>query len=261
MTIPSSGGNNPPISMYDVNSDPQDGFGLGWSMSAYRGQIYDNKSGGVGLLPAGPSISLSDFYGKRRVDAGSRSGFGSGSQTVPPYRTITIYVYGGSGGGGGGQGYLGYAGCSLDSAGSGTAGSGSTVGASGDAWYRSASGGSGGPGGGAGGPTPGANGAGADGSSPAGGGGGANQGSGSAGGAGGRGGKSTITLTNPILGGTGPVSGSAISYSIGGGGGRGGGGAGKGKFVYPSYWDCNLNGQNGDPGVNGNSGYGGMSWT
>lgn len=253
MTIP-SGGNNPPISINDINSDAQDGYSLGTNLNAYRGKIYDDKAGGVGVFSSGP-ISLSDFYGKRRVDGSSRSVSSSGNQTVPPYRTLTIYVYGAGGGGGGGKGFLGYAFCAVANGGNGGAGNPSSVGSPGQAWYITAAAGDGGGGGGAGGA--GANGAGADGNSPAGGAGGAgnNNANGSAGGSGGR---TQITLTNPVLGGTGPVSGTAISFSLGSGGGGGGGSPGVGT-AFPAT--CNFNGANGLTGGTGNTGYGGLVWT
>lgn len=63
MTIPSSG----TISLFQINGDNSDGYSLGTSLSAYRGQIYDKKDGTVGIFSTG-TISLSDFYNKRRID-------------------------------------------------------------------------------------------------------------------------------------------------------------------------------------------------
>jgi hypothetical protein len=254
MTLP-SGSNGGPISISDINSDAQDGYSLGTNLNAYRGQIYDNKSGGVGVFSSG-AISLADFYGRRRVDAGSRNVTTSGDQTIPPYRTITLYVYGAGGGGGGGKGDLGYAFCAVNNGNNGGTGNTSSVGSSGDAWYIVGAGGGGGPGGGNG-SSPGTDWSGADGSSPAGGAGGAGNDNPS-GNAGGKGGRTSITLTNPVLGGTGPTSGSPVPFSFGAGGGGGGGSFGFGSFP-PG--DCNPNGNNGSDGSSGASGKGGITWT
>jgi hypothetical protein len=257
MTLPSAGGNNPPISLWEINNDAQDGFGLGYSLSAYRNQIYDNKSGGVGLLPSS-SISISDFYGKRRVDSGANNSIPSGNYTVPPYRTITLYVYGGSGGSGGSQGFLGYVYCSLPAAGSGSAGGTSTCGSSGQTWYIVSGGGTGGGGQGSGVPAgstgSSSTGYGGDGYTP--------QGATGSGSAGGNGGSSMITLTNPILGGNGPSSGSTVSFAYGNRGGKGSKGAGVGHYnSYTGAADCNFNGSNGNDGADGSPGAGRSSWT
>lgn len=282
MTIPSNGGNNPPISMSDINTDSADGFNLGNNLNGYKGQIYHQKSdGSVGLFPTG-SISLSDFYGKRRVDAGivNDTSAGSKNYTIPPYRTISFTIRAGSGQGGGGSG------SSNDvnncGAGGGTAGSPGTysqLGSSNNSWYLYADGGGAG-GGGSGydgyGGTAGADGANASNYDtsvtnasygPAGTGLGRN---GMRGGYGGIGGKvTTITLTNPILGGSGPTSGSTTALVIGTCANAGGNGGVGGKMQ--QEWNgfslqnvCRQYGYGsggGGGGGSGVSGYMSASWT
>ncbi len=88
MTLPSSG----TISINDINTE----FALGNNLNAYRGQLYGTASGTAGVFASG-TITMSDFYNTKKVTAGS-TGLSSGSWTVPPYRTITFTVTGGSGG-------------------------------------------------------------------------------------------------------------------------------------------------------------------
>lgn len=282
MTIPSNSGNNPPISMSDINNDSADGFGLGDNLNGYKGQIYHQKSGGsVGLFPTG-SISFSDFYGKRRVDAGSGTDTTAGTKnyTVPPYRTISFTLRAGSGGGGGGGGGSNNSSsCAGIGGGSGGAGGSSIFGSSTDVWYLSCSGGGNGTGGTAN----------ADGVSPANGTDGSDAANydttlsrasagtaggdgGRAGGSGGRGGKlSTITFTNPVLGGSGPVSGNSVPLTIGNAGSAGSGGQGgnwqiSGNSGPPNWspiYSCARNsaGRDGGNGGAGAGGYLSASWT
>jgi len=285
MTIPINGGNFPPISMSDINSDITDGFSLGNNLSAYRGQIYHQKSdGSVGLFSTG-SISIGDFYGRRRVDAGSLNDTTAkvGTYTVPPYRTISFVLRAGSGGGGGGGGGTNDVNnCAGVGGNNGSAGGRSLLGTSGQNWYLYCDGGGNGTGGtGANAsvsPANGTNGsdaanydtslsrasAGSLGSGPG--------GSGRAGGSGGRGGKlSTVTFTNPVLGGSGPTSGSSLSLEIGAAGGGGGGGAGgnwqvSGNTGYPAWqpiYSCarNTPDRNGGNGGDGAGGYLTANWT
>lgn len=228
MTLPFAGGNNPPISINDINNDVEDGYGLGAKLSFYRGMVYDNKNGGMGVFPASGPIRLSDFYGRRRVDPGlfnAPSVGGSSSLIVPLYRTITIRLVGAGGGGGGGGGG-GDALCSGFSGTAGGAGGNTTFGATGAAWAFSATGGGGG--GGGDGDGQGLEENGATGSSvgfPFGENGGAGgrghdplTKNGMNGGAGGGGEIKSLTLTNPLLGGTGPSPGASIEFFIGFGG-------------------------------------------
>lgn len=265
MTIPSSG----PISISQISTDNADGYGLGYSLASYCGVLYDNNAGGVGVFPS-TNISFSSFYGRRRVDAGSRpySSTGSNSIVVPPYVTMTIYARAGGGGGGGGGGSTNGGGCNAYNGSSGNNGGSTTFGSSGNAWYLSPSGGSAGTGGTGqdgnqnAGPSGsnGADGAGYDGSvARASGGDGKNTGNG---GGGGGGGAQTITLTNPALGGTGPTSGATVAGFVGSGGGGGGYGQGRAlQGVYP-YVSCgNDDARNGASGASGANGIITLNWT
>lgn len=282
MAIPINGGNFPPISMSDINSDSTDGFNLGNNLNAYKGQIYDQKSdGSVGLFPTG-SISIGDFYGRRRVDAGSATDTTAGSKNykVPPYRTISFVLRAGSGGGGGGGGGSNNS-TSCGGAGgtSGGAGGASSFGNANDAWYMSCAGGGNGTGGGSNSDSssrqPGTNGADAanyDTSLSRAAAGTAGGDGGYAGGSGGRGGKaSTVTYTNPILGGSGPTSGSLLPLTVGNAGASGAGGAGGnwqiGGNTGPPNWtptyQCaqNTASRNGGDGGAGAGGYLSATWT
>lgn len=276
MAIPSSG----PISIADINADGADGFSFGNNLNAYKGQIYHQKSNGtVGLLPTG-EISLGDFYNRRRVDAGSvtDSSAGSKNYTIPPYRTISFVLRAGSGGGGGGGGGSNNStSCAGQAGNSGTNGGASSFGNSGNGWYMYCNGGGAG-GGGTGNqagvsPADGSNGADASNydtslSRAPGGSGGGN--GGRAGGSGGRGGKlSTITFTNPVLGGSGPTSGSSMPLTVGSYGPLGTRGLGGNWQIEsvnmdlsPNY-GCARNSADRD-GTNGGDGAGGYfyaNWT
>lgn len=84
-----------------------------------------------------------------------------------------------------------------------------------------------------------------------------------AGGFGGGGGLQTITLTNPVLGGTGPVSGSTISFNIGAGASNAGTYAKAGYYQIigglPNCGDAAI--WQGGPGLVGSNGSLAVSWT
>lgn len=203
----------------------------GNSLSNYRGKLFSDASSNAFVISSSAPISFSQLRSKSLVSSGSstQTTAGSSSYTIPLYKTITFTLKGGGGGGGGGGGTTNdINNCSGSTGSAGTAGGQSSFGNQGDAWRLVAAGGGGGSGGtkntGAAGAN-GTNGAGYDGVVAR-----ANGGTASAttnsGGLGGGGGVQTITLTNPLLGGTGPTSGSSISYIIGAGGSLGAGGSG-----------------------------------
>lgn len=232
-------------------------YGYGANLNAYRGKLYTNAA--VTTTTPFPNtsnpISMSVFYSTRKIPSGSITYTPASTVpfTVPPYNSIVIQVRAGGGGGGGGGGGTDNTGCNQNSAGgAGGAGTQSVFGNAGDAWRLVAAAGGGGGGGSKGNApySPGAqgtDGAGYTGSpsrSP-----GGNAGSGyspAPGGAGGGAGYQTITLSNPLLSGGGPTSGSSISYSVGGGGSAGPGGGG---IKYDAITPCA-----GDPGRNGGAG-------
>lgn len=238
MSIPSSGA----ISISQISTDNADGYGLGYALGSYRGQLYDNKAGGVGAF-SNNAIALGDFYGKRRVDAGSSS-YGPGSYTyvVPPYVTMTVQVYGAGGGGQGGFA-TGSGGCDPSQPGGGNNGGATTL-----SGIVSAPGGASGGNGGAGYGYVG------------GGGGGGNEGGASNGKDGGSGGYATVTFTNPALGGTGPASGSSISLTVGAGG-DGGGGAQSAYLAYNGFTYYCTGGSYANPGGGGGGGSAIFTWT
>lgn len=84
-----------------------------------------------------------------------------------------------------------------------------------------------------------------------------------AGGFGGGGGMQTVTLTNPVLGGTGPVSGSTISFNIGAGASNAGSFARAGYYQviggFPTCGDTTA--WQGGPGLVGANGSLAVSWT
>lgn len=260
MTLP-SGGNTPPISLSDINAE----FGLGTNLGAYRGGIWGKADDTSGVFAA-TNLKVSDFYSKAKVVAGSASNTtaGSGSFTVKPYKTITIVLRGGGGQGGGGGGTTNNTNtCNTPVAGSGANGVGSSFGSSGNAWNLNAAAGGGGAGGSGQSPgtngTQGTDGAGYDGAvARASGGGGS-----TTGGNGGGGGMQTITLTNPALGGTGPVSGSSIAYSLGAGGYQTNYGEGRSYVVnIYGFGSCNYDGNNnGGNGAKGADGSVTITWT
>lgn len=226
MTLP-SGSNLPPISLGDIHTE----FGLGTNLNAYRNGIWGKDDNTCGLFASG-SINISDFYSKKKVTAGSSTDStpGNKSVTIPPYRTVTFTLIGAGGGGGGGGGSTNNTGsCDTPPAPGGNSASGTSSFASGTTWALSAGGGGGG-GGGGGASNPYTGSAGANAStynstyvSRASGGGGN-----SSGGAGGGGGYATsITYTNPVLGGSGPTSGSSLAYLLASGGAGGEGGEGR----------------------------------
>lgn len=226
-------------------------YEYGTNLGVYRNKLYTNAAGTTtGIFPSAPnSISFSNFYSTRKIPSGSVVyGPSSGLFTVPPYNTISAYVAGPGGGGGGGNGYNG---CnnSLTVGGPGAGGAGTTVlGYSNETFYAYGNPGGGGNQGGFGG-----NGSAFpnnDGNGGAGGGGN---------GAGGTGGRAFISLTNPLAGGTGPVTGTTKAFAVYAGGG-GGAGAANSVFVYfngQAYCVGTGNSSSGSPGGNG---YVSISW-
>lgn len=215
MTLP-SGGNSPPISLADLNTE----FGYGTNLAAYQGRVIGTPGGGVKAFNSGAETKLSDFYGTNKVVGGSATLTSGSSYTIPQYRTIRITATAAGGGGGGGRGVSDGFCPGGDGSPGGTAAS-TSFGSSGANWYLSCNGG----GGGAGGPNSTA-GTTATGNAGNGANGGAAGTGGAAGGAGGAGAKSTTGyLTNPVLtSGAGPSSAGAVAMSIGGAGNGGGGG-------------------------------------
>jgi hypothetical protein len=229
MTLPASGA----ISISAINAE----FSRGTDLNAYRGTRWYLDNAGTGLFSS-TAISMSDFYSKRvnsPVTPGSTTLTSSQTFTVPLYSILTISLYGGGGGGQGGNG---------NTTGGGAGGNGGT------SSFGSYGSGGGGQGGGQGG----GNGAGFTTGCAAGGAGGAPNGPGSTGEAGGGGGLTTITLSNPIVGGNGPAVGAGVSVTVGGGGG--GGSAGNGIFYVgstPYPYNC-------APGGSGGAGSVVISW-
>lgn len=250
MTLP-SGGNSPPISLADLNTE----FGYGNNLAAYQGKVIGTPGGGVKAFNSGAVVALSDFYSTNKVASGGSATLTSGtSYTIPQYRTLRITVTAAGGGGAGGNGTTDGI-CLGNAGGSGTAAGNSSFGVSGDAYYVFCQGGGGaGPNFADGTTYNGSSGNGANGGS-----GGNAYGAGRTGGNGGAGAK-TITsyFSNPALSsGTGPTSAAAIAMAIGAAGGAGGGGAGQ-QFVFPS---CQFNGFNGSNGFAGGAASIVIEWT
>lgn len=241
MPLP-SGGNFPPISLADLNTE----FGYGTNLAAYQGKVIGTPGGGVNAFNSGAVVALSDFYGTNKVVGGSATLTNTAltSYTIPQYKTIRITVTAGGGGGGGGNGTTDGI-CTAGTGGSngGTAGN-SSFGASTNAFYVICQGGGGGSGGGGNGAN------GGNGLGGAGGAGGANYGGGS-GGTGGAGAKTTTSyFSNPVLsGGTGPTSAAAIALAIRAAGAGGSGGKGSQRnFSGIGCFANNLDGANGTVG-------------
>lgn len=249
MTLP-SGGNSPPISLADLNTE----FGYGTNLAAYQGKVIGTPGGGVKSINSGAVIKLSDFYGNNKVVGGSATLTSGSSYTIPQYKTVRITVTAAGGGGGGGNGTTDGI-CTAGTTGGygGTAGN-SSFGTSTDAFYVLCQGGGGGGPNGATGAT------GGNGLGGAGGGGGATYGGGG-GGSGGAGAKTvTSYFTNPVLSaGTGPTSAAAIAMAIGGAGG--GGSAGRGSQRNFSGIGCFFNNLDGGPGYAGGAASILIEWT
>lgn len=90
MTLP-SGGNNPPISLNDLNTE----YGYGLNFGAYVGKIIGDGAA-CKVVPAS-GISMSSFYGTNKVVNRASVGI-SGATVVPQYKTITLVVTGGQAG-------------------------------------------------------------------------------------------------------------------------------------------------------------------
>jgi len=205
MTLPSGG----TLSLLDIYNEAQlsptsPWYGKGANLGSYRGVQWWQDNSATGTFPSG-AISVSDFYSKRStspVTPGYQEYLSSGTYTftVPLYSTLTVTVKGGSGGGAGQSG-------NAASGGSGGDGTVSTFGKSPATVYATGDYGRGASPGGVG-----AAGSGSDGS-PAG---------GAGWGSGGASGKTTVVLTNPISGGSGPSVGASVTVVVGS---RGVGGA------------------------------------
>jgi hypothetical protein len=220
-----------PITMQQINAE----FGLGTNLNAYRGVRWYKDDASTGTFDT-TNIDMAEFYSKRAtspVTPGSQTFTSNGTFTVPTYSLLTVTIRGGSGGGAGGSGNV-----SVGS--SGSAGTASSFGIYGSGDF------------GRGGTISavGANGAGSDGT-PAGGAGGAGSAGGPAGYAGGAGGKTVLSLSNPVVSGTGPVVGSSVSVTVGSGGA---GGVGGSWVIYPV-------GGTAFPGSNGSSGSVVVQWS
>lgn len=256
MTLPASG----PLSLGGSASNSiNNEFGYGSNLGAYRNKLYTNAAGTTtSAFPFAPnSISFptgvaNTFYNTRKIPAGSVTyAPGSGTFTIPPYNTITFNVLAGGGGGGGGGGGSGGGGCPGDNGTSGTSGASSSLTASGWSGYTAAAGGAGGGGCGTGCSSSGSNGTSYNGGN-GGAAGAAGNGGGHAGGSGGAGQLINVTLTNPLLGGSGLSTGVVINYSVGGGGPKGGGGVGKNaNALGQCYNDGGVYGGDGGAGGNG----------
>lgn len=252
MTLP-SGGNNPPISLSDLNTE----FGLGTNLSAYRGKIYGKTDGTVGVFSSG-AINVSDFYATAKVVGGSDTLTSTSltSYKIKPYKTIRITVTAAGGGGAGGRG-SGDGFCDPGNGGNGTDAVASSFGVSGAAWYLSCAGGGKGFGNGTAGTTQTGNaGNGANGGAA-----GTNYGGSLSAGAGGAGAKSVVGyLTNPALsGGTGPASAATIALAIGAAGTQGGGSPG--VQYSPVFAACVGNNNNGNSGSAGGAASILIEWT
>ena len=235
----------------------------GNSIKNYRGKLFSDASNAAFTIGATSPISLSQLRSKSLVSAGSNPTIttaGSSTNTIPVYKTITITLKGGGGGGSTNNTTA----CGSAGGDAGTAGGQTSFGNQGDNWRLVAAGGGGGGGGGANGGATGTNGtdgAGYDSVTARATGGTASQNN-NAGGRGGGGGIQTITLTNPLLGGTGPASGSSVSYVVGAGGSLGGGGMGRNYYIQFGFPICdNFPDRSGGAGSAGSAGSLAITWT
>ena len=185
-------------------------FGYGNDFASYVGVFAGRNWLSYQFPKSGNTFAIDLFYQTYKITSGSQSFSSTQSYVIPVYNTITITCVGGTGGQ---AGFYGYNAC-------GNYPTPSTGGSSGDptsfGGYVLAGGGAGGGGSG---------------------------GSGSSG--------STVsqTFTNPAQGGTGPLSGSSLTVSIGAGGSGGQGGSNFvkiGSTCYPSG-----NASSGSAGSNG----------
>ena len=188
MTLPSSG----PLKLggeTGATNSVNNEFGYGNDMASYQGVFY-GLGGQVYQFPTvNNQFPMSSFYSTEKIAGGSQSFTSSQAFTIPTYNTMSITCVGGSGGA---SGQFGFISSPCPGAGSATpSDNGTSGGASSFGGYAAASGGAGGSGN---------NVAGQSGQSV------------------------TITLTNPVHGGSGPPSGSSISITVGGGGAGGQGG-------------------------------------
>lgn len=99
MTLP-SGGNNPPISIAELNAE----FGLGNSLGSYYGARWFKDNNSRGYFTASGPIQLDDFYGTRvnsPVVSGSTTITSSQNYTIPMFNNFYVSVVAGQGGQGG----------------------------------------------------------------------------------------------------------------------------------------------------------------
>jgi len=99
VTLP-SGGNNPPISINDLNTE----FGRGFNLNAYRNTRWYKEDNSRGFFSAGV-IDLDDFYGTRvnsPVVAGSatltRAAWNNVKYSIPMFNNLSVTTYSGTGG-------------------------------------------------------------------------------------------------------------------------------------------------------------------
>lgn len=245
MTLP-SGGNLPPISLSDLNTE----FGYGYNLAAYQGKVIGTPGGNVKSISAGAVIKISDFYSTNKVVGGSATLSSTQTYTLPQYKAIRITATAGGGGGAGGKGSTDGI-CTNVNGGGGSAGGNTSFGA-----IVSAQGGGGGNGDGSAGTTYTGNLANTNNGT-----GGNVYGGGQTGGNGGSGAKNqTSFLNNPVLsGGTGPSSASSVTATVGGAGGGGNGGLGQ-KYN-SSLFVCQASGFNGTNGSAGGAGSIFVEWT
>lgn len=186
-------------------------FNYGTNLSAYRGVLYTNPAGtNVFQFPTtASSISFSNFYNTRRIPAGSANYASNGTFSVPAYNTLNVIIRAAGGQGAGDRGINACGSFPVATpGGSGSNGGTSQFGVSPGAVFGTAPGGGGGGDGGVTGTTQSGFGYGGNTSNA----GGAGAGSG---GAGGGGGVTVLTFSNPLAGGSGPVSGSSVGVVVG----------------------------------------------
>lgn len=191
-------------------------FGYGYDFASYYGVYYGRGGLALRFQLAGNPFSLTDFYSSYKITGGAGY-LGTGYWTVPVYNVISASVQGGQGGQSGSYGYNYCGGYPTGSAG-GTSGGTSSFGG-----YVSAGGGGGGSGNAVGGAA---------------------------------GATSSGSWTNPVQGGNGPTSGSAIYITVGGGGA---GGAGGDNCAYYSIYCLCPN--KAATGATGSAGYVYVSWS
>ena len=215
MTLPASG---PLVLGLTGGGNSIDGeFGYGGNLQSYLG-VYYGKSGQLYRFPVpGNSIAANLFYSTFKITGGSQTFNSTQSFTIPVYNTITITVTGDQGGQ---AGFYGVRACGgAPSPTPSSPGSSSGVVTSFGGYVAS----------------------------------GAGSGGGGSGGLGTYGPTVTQTFTNPVQGGSGPPSGTAVTVTIAPGGAGGGGGT---NYAIVSISGSNVclpigNATNGSQGAHG----------